>query len=156
MMAEEHGSGGSGPSVEGNGGPVRPGAEPPTDLAPGSPGTNGNAGGTGRDLAPSDGNPPGSVIAKESTRRAVTEVGRSRASGLWVALTCSAVVLLFLLIFILQNNVPTEIRFLGLAGTLPVGIALLFAATLGILLVAIPGYLRILQLRRAARKRGVS
>jgi uncharacterized integral membrane protein len=31
-------------------------------------------------------------------------------------------------------------------------VALLFAAVLGILLVALPGYLRILQLRRAARK----
>jgi uncharacterized integral membrane protein len=65
----------------------------------------------------------------------------------------SAVVLLFLLIFILQNNVDTEIRFLGMAGTLPLGVALLFASVLGVLFVAIPGYLRILQLRRAARKR---
>jgi hypothetical protein len=32
-----------------------------------------------------------------------------------VGLTLSVVVLLFLLIFILRNNVRTEIRFLGLA-----------------------------------------
>jgi uncharacterized integral membrane protein len=78
----------------------------------------------------------------------------TRVSGLWVSLTLSAVVLLFLLIFILQNNVPTPIRFLGAQGTLPVGVALLLAAVLGVLLVAIPGCLRILQLRRAARRHG--
>ncbi|MBV9312534.1 MAG: DUF1049 domain-containing protein [Pseudonocardia sp.] len=77
-----------------------------------------------------------------------------RVSGLWAGLTLAAVVLLFLLIFILQNNVPTPIRFLGVEATLPVGVALLFAATLGVLIVAIPGYGRILQLRRALRRRG--
>ncbi|MBO0848380.1 MAG: DUF1049 domain-containing protein [Pseudonocardia sp.] len=78
---------------------------------------------------------------------------RTRVSGLWVGGTLSAVVLLFLLIFIVQNIEPTRIRFLGTEGTLPIGVALLFAAALGVLLVAIPGYLRILQLRRLARKR---
>jgi uncharacterized integral membrane protein len=37
---------------------------------------------------------------------------------------------------------------------LPSCVALLLAAILGILLVAIPGSLRILQLRRAARRTG--
>jgi uncharacterized integral membrane protein len=78
-------------------------------------------------------------------------VKRSRTGGLWVGLILSALVLVFLLIFILQNNVPVEINFLGASGTLPTGVALLFAAIAGLLLVAIPGGLRILQLRRAAR-----
>ena len=60
--------------------------------------------------------------------------------------------LIFLLIFILQNNVPVQINFLGASGTLPTGVALLFAAVAGLLLVAIPGGLRIMQLRRAARR----
>jgi len=92
------------------------------------------------------------VITPDSAERPVRSITRTRVSGLWIGVTLSAVVLLFLLIFILQNNVPTPIRFLGVEGTLPVGVALLFAAVLGILLVALPGYLRILQLRRAARK----
>ena len=62
------------------------------------------------------------------------------------------IVLIFLLIFILQNNVPVQINFLGVSGTLPTGVALLFAAIAGLLLGAIPGSVRILQLRRAARR----
>jgi uncharacterized integral membrane protein len=84
---------------------------------------------------------------------APSSAGRSRTGGLWTGLILSAVVLLFLLIFILQNNAPVQINFLAASGTLPTGVALLFAAIAGLLLVAIPGGLRILQLRRAARRR---
>ncbi|GAY07915.1 lipopolysaccharide assembly LapA domain-containing protein [Pseudonocardia sp. N23] len=80
------------------------------------------------------------------------EPPRSRLAGLWIGLILSAVVLLFLLIFILQNLRDVEIHFLGAVGNLPTGVALLFAAIAGVLLVAIPGSLRILQLRRAARR----
>lgn len=148
-MAEEHRHGDRA-GEQGNGGPVTPGSVSPVT------GTNGGSNGThdpstsGAAAKPDSG---GTVIAPEPSRPTSVPVTRTRVSGLWIGLTLSAVVLLFLLIFILQNNVPTEIRFLGAAGTLPVGVALLFAAALGILLVAIPGYLRILQLRRAARKR---
>lgn len=75
---------------------------------------------------------------------------RSRISGLWVGLILSAVVLAFLLVFILQNGSPIQITFLGWTGVLPTGVALLFAAVAGVLLVAIPGSVRMLQLRRAA------
>ncbi len=78
--------------------------------------------------------------------------GHSRTGVLWTGLILSALVLLFLLIFILQNNTPVQINFLTVSGTLPTGVALLLAAIAGLLLVAIPGGLRILQLRRAARK----
>ncbi|WP_181780118.1 LapA family protein, partial [Pseudonocardia pini] len=82
--------------------------------------------------------------------RRAPKAERSRISGMWVGLILSAVVLLFLLIFILQNLDPVQIHFLGLNGTLPTGVALLFGAIAGILLVAIPGSARIVQLRRAA------
>ena len=81
-------------------------------------------------------------------------VKHSKTSGLWVGLILSALVLLFLLIFILQNGRPVNIQFLGLDGTLPTGVALLLAAIAGLLLVAIPGTIRILQLRRAAKRAG--
>lgn len=138
-MADERRPGERGPVDEGNGGPVTPGAEAPRGGAHGT-GSNGNGAGE-----------PMTVIRPEPGRG----LRGGRISGLWVGLTLSAVVLLFLLIFIVQNNVPTEIRFLGIVGTLPVGVALLFAAVLGVLLVAIPGYGRMMQLRRAARRRGV-
>jgi uncharacterized integral membrane protein len=88
--------------------------------------------------------------APEPARR--EPVARSRSGVLWSGLILSALVLLFLLIFILQNNVPVQINFLALSGMLPTGVALLLAAIAGLLLVAIPGGLRILQLRRAARR----
>ena len=76
----------------------------------------------------------------------------SRSGGLWTGLILSAIVLIFLLVFILQNQISVTIRFLGFAGSVPVGVALLLAAIAGLLLVAIPGGMRIMQLRRAARR----
>lgn len=81
-------------------------------------------------------------------------IERTRTGGLWVGLILSAVVLVVLLVFILQNLDPVRIQFLGLVGQLPTGVALLLAAVAGLLLVAIPGGLRILQLRRLARRAG--
>jgi uncharacterized integral membrane protein len=78
--------------------------------------------------------------------------GRTRISGLWVAIGCFAVVLLLLLLFILQNSQHVDITYFGLHGHLPLGVALLLAAVCGILLVALAGTARILQLRAAARR----
>jgi len=79
-------------------------------------------------------------------------LGHSRSGGLWTGLILSAIVLIFLLVFILQNQISVTIRFLGFAGSVPVGVALLLAAIAGLLLVAIPGGVRIMELRRAARR----
>ena len=76
--------------------------------------------------------------------------GVSAFFGLDVVL--SALVLVLLLIFILQNLVPVRIAFLGWDGALPTGISLLFAAVAGALVVAVPGSLRIRQLRRQGRR----
>ncbi|MFB6397423.1 lipopolysaccharide assembly LapA domain-containing protein [Polymorphospora lycopeni] len=63
-----------------------------------------------------------------------------------------ALVLLLLLIFVLQNGQPAEVSFLGAHGTLPMGVALLLAAVFGVLLVALPGTARIVQLRKLDRR----
>jgi uncharacterized integral membrane protein len=60
--------------------------------------------------------------------------------------------LLLLLIFILENGQRADIGFFGAHGHLPLGIALLLAAILGVLLVVIPGTGRIIQLRTLARR----
>ena len=83
---------------------------------------------------------------------APAKVKRSRTGVVWVGLILAALVLLFLLVFILQNDAPVQISFFALEGVLPSGVALLLAAIAGILLGAIPGSLRIFQLRRAARR----
>jgi uncharacterized integral membrane protein len=72
--------------------------------------------------------------------------------GLWVTLVVAAFVLLLLLIFILQNGQQAQVSFLGAHGNLPMGVALLLAAVFGVLLVALPGTVRILQLRAVGRR----
>lgn len=86
--------------------------------------------------------------------RARVSPGRTRIGGAWIGLILGAVVLVFLLIFILQNLDPARVVFLGLEATLPLGIWLLFAAIAGVLLLAIPGLARMMQWRRAARRTG--
>ena len=80
------------------------------------------------------------------------QVRRTRTGGLWVGLVSAAVVLILLLIFILQNSRNVTIRFFGFHGELSLAVALLLSAVCGVLLVAIPGTGRILQLRRAVKR----
>ena len=77
---------------------------------------------------------------------------RTRIGGVWFAAVAFAVILVLLLIFILENSHKVQISYLGAHGQLPLGVALLFAAVLGILLVVIPGTARIIQLRITARR----
>jgi uncharacterized integral membrane protein len=66
-----------------------------------------------------------------------------------------ALVLLLLMIFILQNGTRSDVYYLGAHGHLPMGVALLFAAIFGMVLVAVPTAVRIAQLRLgASRRRG--
>src|SRR5579859_3820709 len=80
------------------------------------------------------------------------KVRRTRMGGWWITSALFAVVLLLLLIFILENGQRADIGFFGAHGHLPLGIALLLAAILGVLLVVIPGTGRIIQLRMLARR----
>jgi uncharacterized integral membrane protein len=77
---------------------------------------------------------------------------RTRTSGAWVAVVVAAVLLIFLLVFVLQNLDGATVQFLGIEATLPLGVALLFSAVAGALLVALVGGARILQLRRQAKR----
>ncbi|GAA1339536.1 LapA family protein [Saccharothrix algeriensis] len=76
----------------------------------------------------------------------------TRISGTWVAVVASIVVLIVLLVFILQNLTDATITFFGVSSTLPLGLALLFAAMGGAVVVALVGAARILQLRRQAKR----
>lgn len=89
-----------------------------------------------------------------TTGRESGAVPRSRTGGLWVAVVLFALVLLLLLIFVLENGQRAEVAFFGMHGHLPQGVALLLAAVFGILLVALPGTARIMQLRMLGRHRG--
>jgi uncharacterized integral membrane protein len=69
-----------------------------------------------------------------------------------VSLIGMALAFTALLIFVLQNPARIDLHFLWLDGRVPLGVAMLFAAIAGILLIAIPGTGRILQLRRRTRR----
>ncbi len=76
----------------------------------------------------------------------------SRTSGLWIGVVLISVVLVLLIIFIAQNTDPVRIRFLGWDGEAPLAVALLAATVAGLVLAAVAGTLRILQLRRRVRR----
>src|SRR5262245_47186653 len=78
---------------------------------------------------------------------------RSVMGGVWLTLILFAIVLVLLLIFILQNSQDARISYFGAEGSLPQGVALLLAACFGVLLVALPGTARIMQLHRRDRRR---
>jgi uncharacterized integral membrane protein len=80
------------------------------------------------------------------------KIRRTRISAAWVSVAAFAVVLLLLLIFILQNGHTVDVSYFGAHGHLPLGVALLLAAVAGVLLVAVPGAARIIQLRITARR----
>jgi uncharacterized integral membrane protein len=135
------------------GGPGAQGA--PT---PGGSGTQGEpAPGTPADRAPAGepdtGTVPGEREAAQPRGGTGGGVPRTRAGGLWVAVAASGVLLLFLLIFILQNLQVASVHFLGARWRVPIGAALLLAAVAGILLAAMAGTARIIQLRLLARRR---
>jgi len=79
-------------------------------------------------------------------------VRSTRTSQTWTAAILSALLLIFLLIFILQNGQRVKVSFLGFDGHMPLGVAMLFAAIAGALLLATPGIGRMVQLRRVARR----
>jgi uncharacterized integral membrane protein len=76
----------------------------------------------------------------------------SRTSTTWVAVILLVVLMLLLVIFIAQNTQSVEVSFLGWSGEPPLSVALLIAATVGMVIAATAGALRILQLRRRIRR----
>lgn len=76
----------------------------------------------------------------------------TRAAALWTALIVGFLILIVLLIFIAQNTDSQTFHFLGWNWSLPLGVAILLAAVLGGLITVLSGAVRIVQLRRAAKK----
>jgi len=128
-------------------GPTTPGT---AAVRPGAPTARPTAGPTAGRTPPSEPVtiPDGAAASRPRTR---VSPGRTKIGGAWIGLILGAVVLVFLLVFILQNLEPARVQFLGMEGTLPLGIWLLFAAIAGVLLLAIPGLGRMVQWRRAGR-----
>lgn len=84
--------------------------------------------------------------------RSSGEATHTRTAGTWAAVVVATIALIVLLVFILQNLQPAAVTFFGVRANLPLGVALLFAAAIGGLLVIFAGAARILQLRRTAHR----
>jgi uncharacterized integral membrane protein len=80
------------------------------------------------------------------------KIGRTRISGVWISVIVALVVLVFLLIFILQNLDTVTVHFLGTTSSMPIAVAMLFSSIAGAALVALVGAARIFQLRKQAKK----
>jgi uncharacterized integral membrane protein len=95
---------------------------------------------------------PASVTPAPNPPPPASEVKFTRAGALWSSLIVGFLVLIVLLVFIAQNTESTAFQFLGWNWSLPLGVAILFAAVLGGLITVLAGAARIFQLRRAAKK----
>lgn len=78
--------------------------------------------------------------------------GSGMSAGMWISLILGAVIVVLLLIFILQNNVPADFQYFGWQFQLPLGVAMLFAAIGGIFIAGIIGSVRIFVLSRKLKK----
>lgn len=80
------------------------------------------------------------------------KVKKTAAGSMWVGLVVSAILLIVLLVFILQNQQQSELNLFGWTWNFPVGVGMLFAAILGALITALIGGWRMMDLRRQIRK----
>lgn len=80
------------------------------------------------------------------------KVRQTRAGVWWIGLTLAAALGIVLAVFIIQNAESVPVEFFGFDGRLPLAVALFLAGIAGMLVVALPSAIRILQLRRALVK----
>lgn len=108
----------------------------------------------GSSLPPRPARPPAVGPSPVAARDPVEPQHVTRAGVVWATTLAALVLLTLMIVFILQNQDPVSIQYLGLAGSLPLGMALFIAAVGGGVLVAIAGAVRITQLRMAANRVG--
>lgn len=110
---------------------------------------------TGIAAAPNARSASGSPVTPSPTTRtpaAADQPRVTRAGVVWAAVVAALVILILLIIFILQNQDQVVVRYFGLEGMVPLGMALFIASVTGGVLVAMAGGARILQLRRNAHR----
>nr|WP_296767526.1 lipopolysaccharide assembly protein LapA domain-containing protein [Rhodococcus sp. (in: high G+C Gram-positive bacteria)] len=80
-------------------------------------------------------------------------IAHTKAAATWTGLVVGAIVLVILLVFILQNLDAVPVSIFVWTFELPLGVSMLLAAIAGALVMALAGGVRILQIRRAAKKK---
>lgn len=102
------------------------------------------------DRAPTDASAPTDGSADHEAPE--MRVQRTRTGSALVATVLGLFLALLMLVFVLQNGERQQYEFLWTDFSLPSGIAMLFAAIVGGLVVALIGLSRIVQIRLAARR----
>lgn len=80
-------------------------------------------------------------------------VAHTKAAATWTGMVVGALVLVVLLIFILQNLDSVPVHIFAWTLDVPLGVGLLLSALAGALIMALVGGVRILQVRRAAKRK---
>lgn len=80
-------------------------------------------------------------------------VQRTKTGYTWVGLVLAALLGIIVLSFILQNLDNVDLHLLFWDFSLPLGVTVLLSVIVGVLLTALVGGARIMQLRRAAKRR---
>ena len=78
--------------------------------------------------------------------------GGGKTAGMWIGLILGAIILVMLLIFVIQNNVPAGFQYFGAEFDLPLGVAMLLAAIAGALVMALVGSVRMIQMSMTIRR----
>lgn len=79
-------------------------------------------------------------------------IPHTRTAQTWFSLSAGMVMLVVVLVFILQNLHSVKVHFLWATWTIPLAVDLLLATVLGGLIMFTVGSVRIVQLRRLARR----
>ncbi|KQB86627.1 LapA family protein [Corynebacterium lowii] len=77
---------------------------------------------------------------------------RTFAATTWAALIIGALLLIVLLVFIMQNQQSVELTLFAWSFSFPAGVGFLLAAIAGALIMALVGGVRMMELRRLAKK----
>lgn len=135
------------PGPGGYPGPMSTAANGPSKDWPGS--ESGRPPDSERPALPASTEPDQGLIEDVARRKGIKG---TRTGTIWTGLVVGIVVLLLLLVFILQNLDEATLELFAWDFTLPLGVALLFAALAGAAIIALAGAVRILQIRRAANR----
>ncbi len=146
---DDHGTGASRATDTGSTAPGASGGGPShgAETPPAAP-----TAGAGAAARPAGATSTGSPRTAAGGRKKVDLAKNSRTARAWTAWIIGAVILIFLLVFIIQNADSTPVQFFAWEFSLPLGVTILLAAIVGALITALIGGARMLQMRRAARK----
>lgn len=79
-------------------------------------------------------------------------MGHTKAAATWTGLVIGVVVLVLLMVFILQNLDKVTVNLFFWEFSIPLGVILLLAAITGAVIMVLAGGIRIVQIRRMAKK----